>query len=68
MPTYYIHKFVKSKKVITYFIALTSDFPRSLGKVFIGQRQTNVKNLLNYYFFLVSMNNKHCFLLSFLGA
>ena len=32
MPTHYIRKFLKSKKIITSFIALTSDFPRSLGK------------------------------------
>lgn len=32
MPTHYIHKFLKSEKIITSFIALTSDFPRSLGK------------------------------------
>ena len=44
MPTYYIHKFVKSKKAITYFIALTSDFPKSLEKVFIMSETNKCQN------------------------
>lgn len=51
MPTYYIHKFVKSKKAITYFIALTSDFPKSLEKVFIMSETNKCQNLLNYFLF-----------------
>ena len=68
MPTYYIHKFFKSEKVITSFIALTSDFPRSLGKVFILSETKKCQKSFEFFFFLVSMNNKHCLLLSFLRS
>lgn len=51
MPTYYIHKFFKSKKVITSFIALTSDFPRSLGKVFILSETKKCQKSFEFFFF-----------------
>lgn len=51
MPAYYVHKFVKSKKVITYFIALTSDFPRSLGKVFIVSETNKCQKSFELLFF-----------------